>query len=134
MHIQKLVVKNENFHWKKFDMFLIFAQNIDCGFTLESPRQGGSNEYPQSIFWSKNKKDRYTPAYPSFFYIKVGFRGVYFTWTCFRDGIDPNVRTTEEPYVRVCLSIQRNCSYYRSSRIQLVKRNTACIRVYHVPS
>ena len=62
------VVKNENFQslWKLFDIFLIFAQNIDCGFTLEPPRPGGSNEYPQSMFWSKNKKNRYTPAYPSF--------------------------------------------------------------------
>ena len=57
--------KNENFHWKNFDIF-IFAQNIDCGYTLEPPRRGGSNEYPQSMFWSKNKKNRYTPAYPSF--------------------------------------------------------------------
>ena len=38
------------------DIFLIFAQNIDCGYTLEPPRRGGSNEYPQSMFWSKNKK------------------------------------------------------------------------------
>ena len=29
-------------------------------------RRGGSNEYPQSMFWSKNKKNRYTPAYPRF--------------------------------------------------------------------
>ena len=58
--------KIENFHQKKFDIFLIFAQNIDCGYTLEPPRRGGSNEYPQSMFWSKNKKNRYTPAYPSF--------------------------------------------------------------------
>ena len=28
--------------------------------------RGGSNEYPQSMFWSKHKKKRYTPAYPSF--------------------------------------------------------------------
>ena len=54
------------FHWKNFVIFLIFAQNIDCGYTLEPPRRGGSNEYPQSMFWSKNKKNRYTPAYPSF--------------------------------------------------------------------
>ena len=60
------IVKKENFHYKIFDIFLIFAQNIDCGYTLEPPRQGGSNEYPQSMFWSKNKKDRYTRAYPSF--------------------------------------------------------------------
>ena len=58
--------KIENFIGKKFDIFLIFAQNIDCGYTLEPPRRGGSNEYPQSMFWSKNKKNRYTPAYPSF--------------------------------------------------------------------
>ena len=63
---KKFGCKNENFHWKIFDIFLIFAQNIDCGYTLEPPRRGGSNEYPQSIFWSKNKKNRYTPAYPSF--------------------------------------------------------------------
>ena len=60
------VVNNENFQQKNFDIFLIFAQNIDCGYTLEPPRRGGSNEYPQSMFWSKIKKNRYTPAYPSF--------------------------------------------------------------------
>ena len=49
--------KNENFHRKRFDIFLIFAQNIDCGYLLEPPRRGGSNEYPQSMFWSKNKKN-----------------------------------------------------------------------------
>ena len=58
--------KTENFLRKKIDIFLIFAQNIDCGYTLEPPRRGGSNEYPQSMVWSKNKKNRYTPAYPSF--------------------------------------------------------------------
>ena len=58
-------VKIENFHDIIFAIFHIFAQNIDCGYTLEPPRRGGSNEYPQSMFWSKNKKDRYTPAYPS---------------------------------------------------------------------
>ena len=33
---------------------------------LEPPWRGGFNEYPQSMFWSKNKKNRYNPAYPSF--------------------------------------------------------------------
>ena len=41
-------------HLKILDILNIFAQNIDCGYTLEPPRQGGSNEYPQSMFWSKN--------------------------------------------------------------------------------
>ena len=30
--------------------FLISAQNIDCGYSLEPPLRGGSNEYPQSMF------------------------------------------------------------------------------------
>ena len=34
-------------------IFLISAQNIDCGYLLEPPRQGGSNEYPQSVFWAE---------------------------------------------------------------------------------
>ena len=43
--------KNENFHRNIFYIFLIFAHNIDCGYTLEPPRRGGSNEYPQTMFW-----------------------------------------------------------------------------------
>ena len=31
-------------------IFLIFAQNIDCGYSLEPPRRGGSNGYPKSMF------------------------------------------------------------------------------------
>ena len=30
--------KNDNFQMKIFDIFLIFAQNIDCGYTLEPPQ------------------------------------------------------------------------------------------------
>ena len=60
-------VKIENFIRKMLIFFFfIFAKNIDCGYTLEPPRRGGSNEYPQSMFWSENKKNRFTPAYPSF--------------------------------------------------------------------
>ena len=44
------VVKYENFPLKNIDIFLIFAQNIDCGYSLEPPRRGGSNVYPQSMF------------------------------------------------------------------------------------
>ena len=42
--------KNENFKIKIFDIFLISAQNIDYGYSLEPPHRGGSNEYPQSMF------------------------------------------------------------------------------------
>ena len=42
--------KNEKFQMKNSDIFLIFAQNIDHGYTLEPPQGGGSNEYPRSMF------------------------------------------------------------------------------------
>ena len=30
--------------------FLFLLQNIDCGYSLEPPRRGGSNMYQQSMF------------------------------------------------------------------------------------
>ena len=37
-------------------IFLISAQNIDYGYSLEPPRRGGSNEYPQAMFWVEMRK------------------------------------------------------------------------------
>ena len=34
---------------KNSDILYISAQNIDCGYSLEPPQRGGSNEYPQSM-------------------------------------------------------------------------------------
>ena len=47
--------ENDNFQMMKCLLFLIFAQNIDCGHTLIELHQSlsVSNEYPQSIFKSK---------------------------------------------------------------------------------
>ena len=64
------------FQVKNSDIFHISAQNIDCGYSLEPPRRCGSNEYPQSMFLSKNKKNNVYPCKPQFYYIKVGFKGV----------------------------------------------------------
>ena len=33
--------------------FLISAQKHRLWFSLEPPRRGGSNEYPQSMFWAE---------------------------------------------------------------------------------
>ena len=68
--------KTENFQIKNSDIFRISAQIIDCGYSLEPPRQGGSNEYPQSMFLSRNKKNNVYPCKPQFYYVKVGFNGV----------------------------------------------------------
>ena len=48
---------------KNSDIFYNSAQNIDCGYSLEPPRRGGSNEYPQSMFLSKNKKNNINPSF-----------------------------------------------------------------------
>ena len=45
--------KNENFQIKNSDILHISAQNIDCGYSLEPPQRGGSNEYPQSMFFEQ---------------------------------------------------------------------------------
>ena len=68
--------KTENFQIKISDIFHISAQNIDCGYTLEPPRRGGSKEYPQSMFLSRDKNNKVYPCKPQFYYIKVGFEGV----------------------------------------------------------
>ena len=31
-------------------IFLFLLKNIDCGYSLEPPRRGGSNEYPHFMF------------------------------------------------------------------------------------
>ena len=68
--------KNDLFLDKKnSDVFLIFAQNIDCECSLQPPRWGGTNEYPQSMFWSEIRKYNVYPYKPQFYYIKVGFKG-----------------------------------------------------------
>ena len=58
--------KNENFQIKTSDIFHISAQSLDCVDSLELPRQGGSNEYPQSMFLSRNKKNNVYPCKPQF--------------------------------------------------------------------
>ena len=64
------------FRQKNSNIFHISSQNIDYGYSLEPSRRGGSNEYPQSMFLSRNKKNNVYPYKPQFYYIKVGFKGV----------------------------------------------------------
>ena len=33
--------------------FLFLLENTDYGYSLESPRQGGSNEFLQPMFWAE---------------------------------------------------------------------------------
>ena len=35
-------------------LVLFLLKSIDCGYSLEPSRRGGSNEYPYSMFFSRN--------------------------------------------------------------------------------
>ena len=58
--------KIENFQIKILISFLFLLKNIDFGYSLEPPRRGGSNEYPQSMFWAEIREIMYTPVNPTF--------------------------------------------------------------------
>ena len=63
--------KNEDFQIKKSDIFLISAQNIVCGYSLELPHR-----VPTIYVLSRNKKNNVYPYKPQYYYIKMGFEGV----------------------------------------------------------
>ena len=93
--------KNEKFQIKISGIFHISAQNIDCGYSSEPPRRGGSDEYPQIVL-SRNKNNNVYPCKPQFYYIKVGFKGdqIYigmFSWCMF-------VRSCGESRARFCVN------------------------------
>ena len=54
-------VENENFVGKNLIVLSFLLKTLIVGTVmLELPQQGNSNEHPQSMFWTKNKKNRYT--------------------------------------------------------------------------
>ena len=65
-YTENFTTKKWNFPIKNSDIFHISAQNIDCGYSLEPPRRGGSNEYNNLCFWAEIRKIIYTPVNPSF--------------------------------------------------------------------
>ena len=56
---------------KKSGSFHISVKKIDCRYSLETPRRGGSTIY---VFEQKYDKIVY-PCKPQFYYIKQGLRG-----------------------------------------------------------
>ena len=68
--------KKRNFQMKNSGNFHISALNIGCRYSLEPPRRGGSSEYLQSMFLSRNKNTNLYPCKPQFYCIKLGFKGV----------------------------------------------------------
>ena len=48
----------------------VLHKNVCCGCSLESPRQGDSNEYPQHMFLWRNKQNDpvIIPKYPPYLF------------------------------------------------------------------
>ena len=62
-------------------LFSYFISKIDCGYTLEPPRRGGSNATHNLCLGAKIRKigiPLHTP-------VLVGYKEVYIIWTCYRD-------------------------------------------------
>ena len=63
-------------------LFLLFLfQNIDCGYSLEPPRRGGSNENHNLCFEQKKKKN--IKKFLMKFYIFNNPKNI--AWACFRN-------------------------------------------------
>ena len=83
-HYENMPIKiYRKFHLQKLKIFRLknwyfsnFCSKHRLWYSLEPPRRGGSNEYPQSMVLSRNKKNNIYPYKPQFYYIKVGFKGV----------------------------------------------------------
>ena len=59
-YIENLTTKNWKFS-DNSDIFHISAQNIDDGYSLELSYRGSAEEYPQSVFLNRNKKNNIYP-------------------------------------------------------------------------
>ena len=122
----------KNFQIKKSDIFHNSAQNIDCGHSLEPPRRGGSNECPQSMFLSRNKKQICIPCKSSFTIRKVVFKGgaklyrhVFLMFTCrsFINSASACKRFTIPDYM--CSSCKYGLTHQRKQKwISVFKINT----------
>ena len=80
-HITKtrLYKYTENFttkKWKFSDKKILIVFIFLLKIYIVGIHWGGSNEYPQYMFLSRNKKNNVYPCKPQFYYIKVGFKGV----------------------------------------------------------
>ena len=63
--------------------FLFLLQTIDCGYSLEQPRRGGSNVYPQS---RKIRNTNQNFSAENFQFSKLK-KSLFIVWACFRKDI-----------------------------------------------
>ena len=107
---------------------LISSQNIDCGYSLEPPRRGGSNEYPQSMFWAEIwKKYQFFFLSEKFQLLEVKF-SIYLNRRVFVTSNEKshNVRKRTFRHVRpakiqISLRIRQGCSIFMRTTKTLIR-------------
>ena len=77
--------KNDNFQMKVFNIFIIFAQNIDCGYTLEPRLNEAVLTSTHNLCFGAKIRNNIYPCKPQVYYIKVGCKGVFITRTCYHE-------------------------------------------------
>ena len=71
-HTSRKHAYSYNFDPLKSHFYIIFLISVEKkidymhGYSLELPHWGGSNKYPQSMFWAEIRKLMFTPVNPSF--------------------------------------------------------------------
>ena len=120
--------------------FLFLLQNIDCGYSLEQPPQGGSNVYPKSMFWAKINKKTYKNFSVDFLFIFTAAKSLYIALACFHNvcfrlndlrmktyephhektGILPVRKQRRRSALSNCEADQRLCFRYSDSTIPLL--------------
>ena len=76
IYSENFTTKNWTFPGKNSDIFSYFRSKHRLCVLVRTARRGGSNEYQQSMFLSRNKKNNVYPCKLQFYCIKVGFKGV----------------------------------------------------------
>ena len=79
--------KTKTFQIKILMFFIFLRKNIGCGYLSAPPRRGGSYDYPQSMFSSRNKKNNVNHCKHQFYYIKVGLRAQNYIGMFFGNGL-----------------------------------------------
>ena len=80
--------KSDNFQFKCLDFFLIFCSKHRLWVHVRTAPMrpvAVRTSTHDLCFRAKIRKKMYTPVNPSFFYIKVGCKGVFISRTCFHD-------------------------------------------------
>ena len=78
-------VKIKKNHQTNVVIFKCFAQIIDCGYSLELEPTEAVLPSAHNLYFGSKIRKTCIPLQTPVFYIKVGFKGIYISRTCFPD-------------------------------------------------